>query len=58
MDDEFCRERIRTVQDLAEKADPVIKKRLLELARHYERRLAIGAKETQAPGRQPRSPRE
>ena len=53
MDDEFCRERLRTVQELAEKADPFIKKRLLELARHYERRLAIG--ETQRPGRVSRS---
>lgn len=59
MDDEFCRERLRTVQDLAEKADPVIKKRLLELARHYERRLAIGAKEIpRQEGQQSRSQRE
>jgi hypothetical protein len=58
MDDEFCRERLRTVQDLAEKADPIIRKRLLELARHYERRLAIGAKATQGPGREPGLPRE
>lgn len=56
MDDEFCRERLRTVRDLAENADPFIKKRLLELARHYERRLAIA--ETPRPGRQSRSPQE
>jgi hypothetical protein len=38
MDDEFCRERARAVRELADKADPFIKKRLLELAKHYERR--------------------
>ncbi|WP_161491821.1 hypothetical protein [Bradyrhizobium centrolobii] len=43
MDEEFCRERLRTVQELAEKADPFIKKRLMDLARHYERRIAISA---------------
>jgi hypothetical protein len=58
MDDEFCRERLKTVQDLAEKADPVIRKRLLDLARHYERRLAISAKDPQRPALQPRSPQE
>ncbi|WP_157449820.1 hypothetical protein [Bradyrhizobium sp. ARR65] len=42
MDDDFCRERARTVRALAENADPLIKKRLLDLARHYERRIAIG----------------
>jgi len=39
MDDEFCRERARTVRSLAEQADPFIKKRLLQLAAHYERRI-------------------
>jgi hypothetical protein len=41
MDEEFCRERVRVVRDLADKADPFIRRRLLELARHYERRLSI-----------------
>ncbi|MCP3387938.1 hypothetical protein NLM27_03975 [Bradyrhizobium sp. CCGB12] len=58
MDEEFCRERLRMVRELAEQADPFIKKRLMELARHYERRIAIGAKESQGPGRQSQSPRE
>ena len=49
MDEEFCRERLRTVKELAEKADHFIKKRLMELASHYERRLAIGAGKTEAP---------
>jgi hypothetical protein len=44
MDDEFCRERARTVRALAEKADPFIKQRLLKLARHYERRISLGVK--------------
>jgi hypothetical protein len=39
MDDEFCRERARTVRALAERADPFIKRRLLQLAQHYERRI-------------------
>ena len=39
MDDEFCKERARTVRALAERADPLIKRRLLQLACHYERRI-------------------
>ncbi|OCK59453.1 hypothetical protein LMTR3_17340 [Bradyrhizobium sp. LMTR 3] len=39
MDDEFCRERARTVRALAEQADPLVKRRLLQLASHYERRI-------------------
>jgi hypothetical protein len=42
MDEEFCREQVRIVRELADKADPFIKRRLLELARHYERRISIG----------------
>lgn len=41
MDDEFCKQRAKAVRELAEKADPFIKKRLLELARHYERRASM-----------------
>lgn len=41
MDDDFCKERARTVRALAEQADPFIRKRLLQLADHYERRLVI-----------------
>jgi hypothetical protein len=44
MDEDFCRERAKTVRELAEMADPFIKKRLLELANHYERRVAISPK--------------
>ena len=42
MDEEFCRERLRVVRELTDRADPFIKKRLLQLARHYERRISIG----------------
>jgi hypothetical protein len=51
MDDEFCRERARTVRALAEQADPFIKERLLKLATHYERRISFGVK-AQATGEQ------
>ncbi len=53
MDNEFCKERARTVRALAEGADPFIKLRLLQLAAHYERRFV----QSEAPicGRSPRS---
>ncbi|WP_130579759.1 hypothetical protein [Bradyrhizobium sp. Leo170] len=41
MDDEFCRERARAVRAIAEQADPLIKRRLLQLAQHYERRVRL-----------------
>ncbi|WP_375784793.1 hypothetical protein ACE10Z_34615 [Bradyrhizobium sp. Pha-3] len=47
MDDEFCRERAQTVRALAEQADPFIKKRLLKLAAHYERRVGAPEKADQ-----------
>ena len=37
MDEEFRKDRARTVREIAEKADPSTKKRLLELAQRYER---------------------
>lgn len=39
MNDEFLRERARATRSLAEKADPFIKKRLLDLAERYERSI-------------------
>jgi hypothetical protein len=48
MDDEFCRERARAVRELADKADPFIKQRLLELAKHYERRIRISSEAEEA----------
>ena len=41
MDPSFCREQAKLVRSLAEQADPFIKRRLLQLAEHYERRVAI-----------------
>ncbi|MCP1835357.1 hypothetical protein J2R76_003694 [Bradyrhizobium sp. USDA 4532] len=58
MDDEFCRERARTVRELAEQADPFIKVRLLQLAANYERRVGQPEKSAQDRADQParRSP--
>ncbi|KWV58193.1 hypothetical protein AS156_35920 [Bradyrhizobium macuxiense] len=36
LDDEFNRQRARLVRDLADRADPFIKRRLLDLASRYE----------------------
>lgn len=40
MDDEFLRQRARFIRALADKADPFIKRRLMDLARNYDARLA------------------
>ena len=42
MDGDFCKERAKAVRAIAEMADPLVKRRLLELAAHYERRAGIG----------------
>lgn len=39
LDEEFFRGHVRKLQELAETADPSIKKRLLQLAEKYERQL-------------------
>jgi hypothetical protein len=36
MDDQFYRNRARVLQDLANEADPLIKRRLLRLASNYD----------------------
>jgi hypothetical protein len=41
MDRDFCRQQANLVRSLADQADPFIKRRLLQLAEHYERRLSI-----------------
>ena len=46
MDDEFCRQRARHIRNLAEQADPFIKKRLLALAQSYEARMFAPPKAT------------
>ena len=37
MDNEFRKHRAKTIRDMASKADPFVKKRLLDLAESYER---------------------
>jgi hypothetical protein len=39
MDEKFLKERARLIRDLADKADPFIKRRLTELANSYDARL-------------------
>jgi hypothetical protein len=39
MDDEFLKKRVRQVRELAEKADPFTKRRLIILADDYARQL-------------------
>jgi hypothetical protein len=39
MDEAFMKERALHIRNLAEKADPFIKRRLLELAASYEKKL-------------------
>jgi hypothetical protein len=45
MDKEFCREQARLMRSLAAQADPVVQRRLLQLAEHYERRLSIARRD-------------
>lgn len=54
MDDEFCRERVKTVRILAEQAEPL--KHLLQLADHYDRRINP-PKDNQSDGRSEAPPR-
>jgi hypothetical protein len=39
VEEEFLRDRVRLIRDLAEKADPFIKRRLTDLANNYDARL-------------------
>ena len=39
MDNQFLKERAKEIRDLAERADPFIKKRLLDLADNYDVRI-------------------
>ncbi|WP_257194805.1 MULTISPECIES: hypothetical protein [unclassified Bradyrhizobium] len=48
-DANFLREQLALIRDLADQADPHIRKRLLDLAERYERRLAEQNRKT--PGR-------
>jgi hypothetical protein len=39
LDEEFIKDRVQKLQEIAKGADPFIKRRLLELAVSYEKRL-------------------
>ncbi|MDH6263793.1 hypothetical protein [Bradyrhizobium sp. BR13661] len=39
MDEQFLRDRAKIVRDLADKADPFTRRRLLDLAEQYDRRI-------------------
>jgi hypothetical protein len=39
MDEKFLEQRLRLIRDLADKADPFIKRRLTDLANDYEAKL-------------------
>jgi len=41
MDDQFYRNRARVLRDLANEADPLIKRRLLRLASNYDEMAAL-----------------
>ncbi|QIP00630.1 MULTISPECIES: hypothetical protein [Bradyrhizobium] len=47
-DAKFLREQLALIRELAEKADPYIRTRLLALAEKYERRLADQNRATQS----------
>ena len=47
MEETFLREQLVLIRELADRADPYIKQRLLALADKYERRLAAQSRHTQ-----------
>jgi hypothetical protein len=54
MDEGFMKERARYIRNLAEKADPFVKRRLLDLAVSYESRLGRPSQATVSlPSNQP-----
>ncbi|MCK1385078.1 hypothetical protein [Bradyrhizobium sp. 21] len=46
-DENFLREHLALIRELADQADPYIKKRLLALAERYERGLGEQSRQTQ-----------
>jgi hypothetical protein len=45
MDEQFYREKLKTIRDLTKIADPFIKRRLIQLAIRYEKELIAKTKE-------------
>ena len=48
MKDQELKDQAQLVRDLAEKADPFIKKRLLDLADRYDARIGLSSKAVRA----------
>jgi hypothetical protein len=46
MNDEYLKKHVQRVRALAEKADPFIKKRLLDLADRYDAKLGVPSRAT------------
>ena len=46
-EEEFLKQRVRFIRDLADKADPFIKRRLMDLANNYEARIARPSQATE-----------
>jgi hypothetical protein len=50
MDDRFYRDRARVLRELANEADPLIKKRLLRLANNYDDMTTTRGQRAERPG--------
>jgi len=46
MDEEFLKQRVRLIRDLADKADPFIRRRLTDLANKYDASLKRPSRST------------
>ena len=53
MDEDFCRQQLKTLRELTKTADPFIKQRLIKLAIRYERELIIARAMEGAPAQAP-----
>jgi hypothetical protein len=49
VDEQFLRDRAKIVRDLADKADPFIRRRLLDLVERYDRRINRPSQATKTP---------
>ena len=46
-EEEFLKQRVRLIRDLADKADPFIKRRLMDLANNYDASIARPSRATE-----------
>ena len=51
MDEQFCRQQLKTLRELTKTADPFIKQRLIKLAIRYEKELIIAKAKEEEPAR-------